>query len=147
VRTLHHKLGNATNNRKEDTPHKSKQPKIHPRLPSPGSEDEDVEQGSHADDTFVYQAGHKFFLIYGPWICLGEDMFKTEFDEAYTKNEQFENGENKVQGQLQKLLNLLNGKFEHNVLRQKWAQRAVHYFFFPQGSSLEMCVVFERTQD
>jgi hypothetical protein len=74
-------------------------------------------------------------------------MLKTEFDEANTENKRFENDENKVQGQLQTLLNLLNGKFEHNVLRQKWAQRAVHYFFFPQGSSLKMCVVFERTQD
>jgi hypothetical protein len=86
VRTLCHKLGDATNNSEEDTPHKSKRPKIHPCLPSPGSEDKDVEQGSRADNTFVYQAGHKFFLIYSPWIRLGEDMFKTEFDKAYTEN-------------------------------------------------------------
>ena len=95
---LHCKLGDATNNSEEDTPYKSKQPKIHACLPSPGSEDEDVEQGSCADDTFAYQAGHEFFLIYGPWIHLGEDMFETEFDKAYTENEQFENDGNKVQG-------------------------------------------------
>ena len=67
------KLGDVMNNSKEDTPNKSKWLKIHACLPSPGSEDEEVEWGSHADDTFIYQAGHKFFLIYGPWIHLRED--------------------------------------------------------------------------
>ena len=81
MRTLRRKLGDVTNNSEEDTPHKSKRLKIHARLPSPGSEDEEVERGSRADDTFVYQAGHKFFLIYGPWIHLGEDVFKTEFED------------------------------------------------------------------
>ena len=131
MRTLRRKLGDVTNNSEEDTPHKSKRLKIHARLPSPGSEDEEVEQGSRADDTFVYQAGHKFFLIYGPWIHLGEDVFKTEFDEAYTETERFENDESKAQGQLQEILSLLQGKFEHDVLQQRWAQRAVRYFFLP----------------
>lgn len=136
MRTLRRKLGDTTNNSEEGTPHKSKRPKIHTRIPSPGSEDEDAERGSRADDTFVYQAGHKFFLIYGPWIHLGEDMFETEFNEAYTETERFENDESKAQAQLQEILNLLHGKFERDVLRQKWAQRAVRYFFFSQGSSI-----------
>ena len=131
VRTLRRKLGDVTNN-KEDTPYKSKRSKIHARLPSLGSEDEDdVERGSRADDTFVYQAGHKFFLIYSPWIHLGEDLFETEFDETYTETERFESDESKAQGQLQEIWNILQGKFEHDVLRQKWAQRAVRYFSFP----------------
>ena len=82
MRTLRRKLGDVTNNSEEDTPHKSKRTK---HISSPGSEDEDVERGSRADDTFVYQAGHKFFLIYGPWIHHGEDMFETEFDERFGK--------------------------------------------------------------
>ena len=148
MRTLRRKLGDVTNNSEEDTPHKSKWSKFHACQPSHDSEDEDVEQGSRTDDTFVYQASHKFLLIYGPWIHLGEDMFETEFDEAYTESKRFENDENKAQGQLQEILNLIQGKFKHDVLGQKWAQRAVRYFFFsPKGYPLEMCAVFERTQD
>jgi hypothetical protein len=74
-------------------------------------------------------------------------MFETEFDETYTEDERFENDENKAQGQLQEILGLLQGKFEHDVLGQKWAQRAVRYFFYSQGSSIEVCAVFERTQN
>jgi hypothetical protein len=130
---LRRKLSDITNNTIEETPHKSKWPKLHARIQSPGHEDDHVEQGSRADDTFVYQAGHKFFLIYAPWIHLGEDMFEIELDEAYTENERFENDENKAQGQLQEILSLIYGKFQHDVLQQKWAQRAVRYFFFSQG--------------
>jgi hypothetical protein len=147
VKALRRKLGDVTNNSEEDSPHRSKRLKIHARPPSPGSEDDDIDRGSRADDTFVYQAGHKFFLIYGPWIHLREDMFETEFDEAYTETERFENDESKTQGQLQEILSLLHGKFEHDVLRQKWAQRAVRHFFFSQGLMSEICAVFERTQD
>jgi hypothetical protein len=135
VRTLRRKLGDVTNNSEEVAPHK-KRSKTRARLPSPGSEDDDVQQGSRADDTFVYQSGHKFFLIYGPWIHLGEDMFETEFDEAYMETERFENDESKTQGQLQEIWSLLQGKFEREVLQQKWAQRAVRCFFFSQGSSI-----------
>lgn len=74
-------------------------------------------------------------------------MFETEFDETYTEAERFENDESKTQGQLREIWGLLHGKFERDVLQQKWAQRAVRYFLFSQGSSIRMCAVFERTQD
>jgi len=61
-------------------------------------------------------------------------MFETEFDEDYAETERSENDESKAQGQLQEIWSLLHGKFERDILRQKWAQRAVHYFFFSQGS-------------
>jgi hypothetical protein len=129
LRTLRRKLGDVTN----DTPHQTKRRKTHARSASPDSEDEGVERSSRADDTFVYQAGHKFFLVYCPWIHLGEDMFDTEFDEAHNATERFENDESKVQGQLQEIWSLLQGKFERDVLRQRWAHRAVRYPFFSQG--------------
>lgn len=97
------------------------------RSSSSDSQDEDV--GSRANDTFVYHAGHKFFLVHGPWVHLGEDLFETEFDEAYNAAERFENDESKAQGQLQEVWHLLCGKFEQVVLQQKWVHRAVRYFF------------------
>jgi len=59
-------------------------------------------------------------------------MFETEFDEAYDVTERFENDESKAQGQLQEIWTLLHGKFERDVLQQKWAHRAVRLSFFCQ---------------
>ena len=130
MKTLRRKLGDVTNNSEENTRHKSKRPRIRdPSAPS-GSEDEDTERGSRADDTFVYQAGHKFFLTCSPWIHLGDGIFETELNEAYTETERFENDESKAQGQLQEIWSLLHGKFERDVLGQKWAHRAVRRSFF-----------------
>ena len=127
MKTLRRKLGDVTSS---DSPHKSKRPRTRGRSASPVSEDEDTERGSRADDTFVYQAGHKFFLTYSPWIRLGEDIFETELNEAYTETERFENDESKAQGQLQEIWSLLHEKFERNVLQQRWARRAVSHSFF-----------------
>ncbi len=145
MKTLRRKLGDVTNNDKEST-HKSKRPRIRRHSSSGGSEDED-EEVSRADDIFVYQAGHKFFLVYGPWIHLGEDIFDTTFDEAYNAAERFENNESKDQGQLQEIWMLLHGRFEHEALQQKWLRRAVRYSFFSAGLQTEMHAVFERSQD
>ena len=131
MKTLRRKLGDVTNNGKENSQgHRSKRPRTRGRSASPGSEDEDVERGSRADDTFVYQAGHKFFLTCSPWIHLGDDMFETELNETYTETERFENDESKAQGQLQEIWSLLQGKFERDVLQQTWAHRAVRHSFF-----------------
>jgi hypothetical protein len=130
LKTLRRKLSDVTDDSEENTSRKSKRPRTHARSASPGSEDEEVERGSRADDTFVYQAGHKFFLVYCPWVHLGEDVFETKFDEAYNANERFENDESKAQGQLQEIWSLLHGKFERDVLGQRWAHRAVCHSFF-----------------
>jgi hypothetical protein len=123
--TLRRKLGDVTNDKDMTPPN----PKRRRHLSSPGSEDEDEEQVSRSDDNFVYQAGHKFFLIYGPWIHLGEGLFDTEFIEAFNTAERFENDENKAQGQLHEIWSLLQGKFGHEILQQKWVHRAVRYAF------------------
>ena len=126
LNALRLRLGDITNDDNEaQTPRRSKRRRI--RSSSPDSQDEDVV--SRANDTFVYQAGHKFFLVHGPWIHLGADLFETEFDEDYNAAERFENDESKAQGQLQEVWRLLCGKFERGVLQQKWVYRAVCFFF------------------
>src|SRR6266511_2314814 len=89
LKVLRWRLGDITNDDAE-TPHTSKCKRTHSL--SPDSEDEGV--GSRANDSFVFQSGHKFFLIYGPWVHLGDDLFETKFNEAYN------NDESKAQGQL-----------------------------------------------
>ena len=91
LKVLRRRLGEITNDDAE-TPPTSKRRRT--RSPSPSSEDEGV--SSRANDTFVYQSGHKFFLIYGPWVHLGDDLFETKFNEAYNNAERFENDENKA---------------------------------------------------
>ena len=44
------------------------------------------------------------FMAHG---FIGEDLFKTEFDETYNAAERFENDESKAQGQLQEVWRLL----------------------------------------
>ncbi len=125
LKVLCRRLGDITNDDAE-TPLTSKHKRT--RSPSPDSEDEGV--GSRANDSFIFQSGHKFFLIYGPWVHLGDDLFETKFNEAYNNDERFENDESKAQGQLHEVWSLLCGKFEHEILQQKWVQRAVRYYFF-----------------
>ena len=64
LKVLRRRLGNITNFNDAEPPHTSKHRRTHSS--SPGSEDEGV--GDRANDTFVHQSGHKFFLIYSPWV-------------------------------------------------------------------------------
>jgi hypothetical protein len=61
LKVLRRRLGDITNDDAEP-PHTSKRRRT--RSPSPDSENEGV--GDRANDTFVHQSGHKFFLIYSP---------------------------------------------------------------------------------
>jgi len=58
---------------------------------------EDAATGSHTDDHFVYQAGHKLSLLHALWICSGDDLFDTDVDEHYDAAERFKNNKNKSQ--------------------------------------------------
>ena len=89
--------------------------------------DEEIDTSNRtvADEHFVYQAGHKFFLICAPWIRSGDDLFLTEIDEHYDAAERFENEKKKDQGQIHEILNLLQEKFEQDALRQRWLRRQV----------------------
>jgi hypothetical protein len=57
------------------------------------------DKGQEAEES-VCQAGHYFFLVCGPWLWRGEKIFQTTFDDNYTEKTRFENGGNKIQGQL-----------------------------------------------
>lgn len=144
MKALRRKLGDVTND-EDITSTRSKRPRIRSRSPSPGSANEDMEQGEPANrlsnDTFVYQAGHKFFLICGPWVHLGEAIFDSEFNEAYSAAERFENENSKAQGQLQEIWGLLQGKFEREVLQQKWVCKMVCYFFFAKNCLLKYIMI------
>ena len=89
--------------------------------------DEEIDTSNRTvtDERFVYQAGHKFFLIHGPWIRSGDDLFDTDIDEHYDAAERFENDKKKVQGQIHEILDLLQEKFEQDALRQRWLRRQV----------------------
>ena len=49
--------------------------RVHHDSPSADSDDEDVDAGTHVSEQFVYQAGHRFFLICAPWIYSGDNLF------------------------------------------------------------------------
>ena len=73
-----------------------------------------------ADEHFVSQAGHEFFLVCSPWICSGHnDIFKNEIDKDYNTAERFENDKTKSQGQLKEIPDLLQVRFPLQALQQR----------------------------
>jgi hypothetical protein len=88
--------------------------------PPAGSDKEGIDTSNRADEHFIYQTGHKFFLLCAPWICSGDDLFNTNVDEHYDATERFKNDKNKSQGQLKDILNLLQVKFQQQALHQRW---------------------------
>ena len=83
--------------------------------------DEEIEISHRTvtDEHFVYQAGHKFFLIRAPWIRSGDHLFDTDIDEDYDVAERFEN-DKKAQGQIHEILDLLREKFEQDAWYLYW---------------------------
>jgi hypothetical protein len=134
---LRRKLANITNNDESDEnhgtgtpgPHRSKRQRTRNRTPT-GSDDDTQDDTStsqlEAEDEFVKNIGHKFCIIYAPWVHKGADIFKIKFDDTYDGTERFENDDNKVQGQLQEIVGLLEEKLSQEIiLGQKWARREV----------------------
>lgn len=99
----------------------------HDKSAPAGSDEEEEDTSSRADEHFIYQAGHKFFLIYAPWIRSADEIFDTEVDEQYDAAERFENDKNKLQGQLREILDLLQVKFQQQALRQRWLRRQASF--------------------
>ncbi len=125
VNRLNRRLADVTNDG-DDSTHmpKRRRTTYHPADASSDEEDAIV-TATRAQEHFVYQAGHKFFLLYAPWLHGGEDIFEVPIDEQYNAAERFENDENKAQGQLQEILGLLCAKFEQQTLSQRWIRRQV----------------------
>ncbi|KDR66777.1 hypothetical protein GALMADRAFT_273440 [Galerina marginata CBS 339.88] len=123
---LSRKFADITNDDDDNSGHsgRPKRRRTRHESPSADSEEDEVDSGRTAsDERFVYQAGHKFFLLCGPWIRSGDDLLDTNIDEHYNTAERFEKDENKVQGQFREILDLLQQKFQQQALRQRWLRR------------------------
>jgi hypothetical protein len=129
LKRLNRRLGDITNdNDNHSSGSRSKRRRTHTKSPSLDSDEpKDMKTINRADEHFVFQAGHKFFLVHAPWIRSGDDLFETSIDEQYVMAERFENDNNKLQGQLKEILDLLKVKFQPQALRQRWLQREVSY--------------------
>ena len=103
------------------TRHGSKRQRTrHESLPGNLDEETNTNNPTTGDEHFVYQAGHKFFLLCALWIHSGDDIFDIDIDEGYDAAERFENGKSKSQGQLKEIFDLLQEKFQQHALRQRW---------------------------
>ena len=129
VKRLSRKLGDITNDDNGDNNnnnsthgHKHKRQQNCHESPPVGSDEEGMGSGNVVNECFVYHAGHKFFLVCAPWIHSRDDIFKANVDERYNAAERFKNEKNKKQGQLKEIIGLLQGKFQQQVLCQRWLQ-------------------------
>lgn len=113
----------------------------HESLPEHSDEETDGNNPTASDERFVYQAGHKFFLLHAPWIHSGDDIFDIDIDEGYDAVERFENDKSKSQGQLKEIFDLLQEKFQH-ALRQRWLRRQVSSIHILQLHT-HLCLVYE----
>ena len=125
---LSRKFADITNDEDDSSSHRPKRRRTRHESP-PANSDEEIESSTRiaSDERFVYQAGHKFFLLCAPWIRSGDDLFDTDIDEDYNAVERFENDENKMQGQLKEIFDLLQEKFQQQALRQRWLRRQVSF--------------------
>lgn len=101
----------------------------HESLPADSDEETITASRTSADERFVFQAGHKYFLLCAPWLRTGDDLFDTDVDKHYDPAERFENDANKVQGQLKEVLDLVQDKFQEEALGQRWFRRQVSFIY------------------
>lgn len=136
---LRRKLADISNDNNDEnnenpgtgTTHRSKRRKTHNPTPA-GSDDEaqDDTGAGELEDEFVSNMGHKFCVIYAPWVYKGADIFKIKFDDTYDATERFEDDNNRFQGQLHEIVGLLREQLsQETILSQKWVRREVRDFF------------------
>jgi hypothetical protein len=95
-------------------------------VPTPTGSDDETQDAGQAEDEFISNIGHKFCILYAPWVRKGQDIFKLKLDDAYDTSERFENDDNKVQGQLHEMVGLLKDQLtQDTILSQKWVRREV----------------------
>jgi hypothetical protein len=123
VNCLTRKLADTTNdNNTNDNNDNFRQPKrrrVRHKSPSVDTDDADTHI-NRTEEQFVYQAGHKFFLLHAPWIRSGDSLFETGIDRNYNVAERFENDKSRDQGQLKEIIDLLQEKFQAQSLHQRW---------------------------
>lgn len=125
VNRLNRRLVDVTNDGDDSTHMPKRRRTFHHPVHASSDEEDATVTVNRTHEHFVYQAGHKFFLLYAPWMHGGDDIFEVNVDECYNAAERFENDENKVQGQLQEILSLLCPKFDQQTLNQRWLRRQV----------------------
>jgi hypothetical protein len=64
-------------------------------------------------------------MLYSPWLRLGEETFKTEYDPEAIEAERFENSDNKVQGQLREIRKILGTRLANEMSSETWIAKAV----------------------
>jgi len=113
---LSRKFVDITNDEDDNSSHQPKRRQTRHESP-PVDSDEEIEASHHtvADERFVYQAGHKFFVICAPSTHSGADLFDTDIDEDYDAAERFENDKKKAQGQIHENLDILRENFEQDA--------------------------------
>lgn len=90
--------------------------------------DSDNNDGTN-EETEVINGGHQFVILYSPWLRLGEGTFKVEYNPELDESERFENGDNKVQGQLQEIKKLLGAQLFDELSSEAWIAKVVSQHF------------------
>lgn len=116
ARDLHRKLADLTN--QEEEPSSTAPPSKRSRFNGADSDDDST------NEDLVIKAGHQFVILYSPWLRLGEGIFKIEYVPELDEEQRFENGDNKVQGQLQEIRKLLRAGLSAE-LSETWLIKAV----------------------
>jgi len=85
--------------------------------------------GKNNAEDFADRIGHKFFLIYGPWVHFGRNFFSIALDEDYDSKDRFIDDDSMAQAQLREIIELIQERYTEGVLRQSWFSRTVSSFF------------------
>ena len=96
------------------------------------------------EETQVISAGHRFVMLYSPWLRLGEEIFKVEYNPDLDEAECFENNENRVQGQLQEIRKVLGSRLADEMSSEKWIAKAVSYDIIRALQILTVLLVYKR---
>ena len=83
------------------------------------------EPGEPDPEAQVISAGHQFVILYSPWLRLGEETFKVEYNAEVDEAEHFENGNNKVQGQVHEIIKILGTCLASEMSSETWIAKAV----------------------
>lgn len=119
VRELRRKLADITN--QEEDNDSAEAP------PSKRSRTSDVDRDD--EETDVINAGHRFAMLYSPWLRKGEGTFKVECNSESEEAERFENAENKIQGQVREIKIVLGAQLSGEMSSEAWIAKAVSQFF------------------
>ena len=61
--------------------------------------------------------GHKFFMIYGPWVHFGRNFFSIALDEDYDGKDRFVDDDSMAQAQLREVIELMEERYIEGVLK------------------------------